>query len=113
MKKTILTFGIAVAFIGSSMIFTSCDNAKKTTEDAEAVEQTDETSETTEEEVTEEEVTEEVAHAHYQCPMKCEGDKMYEAAGKCPVCKMELAMLDETTEAEEVEEEASHEGHDH
>ena len=112
MKKTILTFGIAVAFIGSSMIFTSCDNAKKTTEDADAVEQTDETSETTEEEVTEEAV-----HAHYQCPMKCEGDKVYEEAGKCPVCKMELAMLDETTETEEVVEEVveeeSHEGHSH
>ncbi len=108
MKKTILTFGIAVAFIGSSMIFTSCDNTKKTTDAAVEVEQTNETSE-----ATEEEVTEEVAHAHYQCPMKCEGDKVYEVAGKCPVCKMELAMLDETTETEEVVEEESHEGHNH
>ena len=86
---------------------------KKNTEDADAVEQTDETSE-----ATEEEVTEEAVHAHYQCPMKCEGDKVYEEAGKCPVCKMELAMLDEGTEAEkvvveEVVEEEAHEGHDH
>ena len=30
-------------------------------------------------------------HAHYQCPMKCEGDKTYEEPGACPVCKMDLA----------------------
>jgi transcription initiation factor IIE alpha subunit len=27
---------------------------------------------------------------HYQCPMKCEGDKTYHKDGKCPVCKMQL-----------------------
>lgn len=26
----------------------------------------------------------------YQCPMKCEGDKVYSKAGKCPVCNMNL-----------------------
>lgn len=26
----------------------------------------------------------------YACPMKCEGDKKYDQAGKCPVCKMDL-----------------------
>lgn len=26
----------------------------------------------------------------YACPMRCEGDKTYAEAGKCPVCKMEL-----------------------
>ena len=26
----------------------------------------------------------------YQCPMKCEGSKTYDAPGKCPVCNMEL-----------------------
>ena len=34
-------------------------------------------------------------HAHYQCPMKCEGDKTYEEAGTCPVCKMDLAEVKE------------------
>ena len=32
-------------------------------------------------------------HQHttmYQCPMKCEGDKMYDKAGKCPKCNMDL-----------------------
>ncbi|REA58501.1 hypothetical protein DSL64_20660 [Dyadobacter luteus] len=37
------------------------------------------------------ETTTEAAHAKaYACPMKCEGDKTYEQAGSCPVCKMEL-----------------------
>jgi len=27
----------------------------------------------------------------YQCPMKCEGDKTYEAPGTCPVCNMHLS----------------------
>jgi hypothetical protein len=26
----------------------------------------------------------------YACPMKCEGEKTYAEAGKCPVCKMDL-----------------------
>ena len=34
-----------------------------------------------------------VKHQHtmaYQCPMKCEGDKTYAKAGKCPVCNMQM-----------------------
>jgi acetolactate decarboxylase len=27
---------------------------------------------------------------HYQCPMKCEGEKTYDQPGKCPVCGMAL-----------------------
>jgi uncharacterized paraquat-inducible protein A len=30
----------------------------------------------------------------YKCPMNCEKDKTYDAAGKCPVCKMDLAASD-------------------
>jgi hypothetical protein len=26
----------------------------------------------------------------YQCPMKCEGNKMYKEPGNCPVCNMKL-----------------------
>ena len=36
-------------------------------------------------------------HEHaavYQCPMKCEGDKTYAEAGKCPVCNMDLALVE-------------------
>ncbi|WP_026994523.1 heavy metal-binding domain-containing protein [Flectobacillus major] len=29
--------------------------------------------------------------AAYQCPMKCEGEKTYTQAGKCPTCGMDLA----------------------
>lgn len=32
----------------------------------------------------------------YQCPMQCEGDKTYEKAGQCPVCKMDLEKAGET-----------------
>ena len=30
----------------------------------------------------------------YQCPMQCEGDKTYTEAGSCPVCKMDLQLLE-------------------
>ena len=43
-------------------------------------------------------------HTMYQCPMKCEGDKMYDKAGKCPTCNMDL---------KEVESENHDEGHAH
>ncbi len=33
------------------------------------------------------------AVAVYQCPMKCEGDKTYSKAGKCPVCNMNLTAM--------------------
>ena len=33
------------------------------------------------------------ATALYQCPMKCEGEKTYTKAGKCPVCNMSLKKL--------------------
>jgi len=31
----------------------------------------------------------------YQCSMKCEGDKTYDAPGKCPVCGMNLIPINE------------------
>lgn len=39
--------------------------------------------------------TEEVKSTMYQCPMKCEGEKMYEEQGICPVCEMDLELLSE------------------
>ena len=30
----------------------------------------------------------------YQCPMKCEGNKLYDAPGNCPVCNMKLEVAD-------------------
>lgn len=37
--------------------------------------------------------TEQIETAMYQCPMKCEGDKMYDKPGTCPVCKMDLELV--------------------
>jgi len=48
--------------------------------------------------------TEQTANAMYQCPMKCEGEKMYDKPGSCPVCNMDL---------EKVESVQEHEGHRH
>jgi len=28
--------------------------------------------------------------AHYQCPMKCQGDTAYTTTGKCQMCEMDL-----------------------
>ena len=30
------------------------------------------------------------AHSKYYCPMKCEGDKVYDKPGNCPICNMHL-----------------------
>lgn len=38
----------------------------------------------------------------YQCPMKCEGEKMYDKPGQCPVCNMDLEKV-----------EGAHEHHEH
>ncbi len=29
----------------------------------------------------------------YACPMKCEGDKVYDKPGDCPVCNMHLVSM--------------------
>lgn len=34
--------------------------------------------------------TKEITKTEYQCPMKCEGEKVYDEPGSCPICKMEL-----------------------
>lgn len=36
----------------------------------------------------------------YQCPMHCEGDKIYNEPGSCPVCKMDLVAIDSENEME-------------
>ncbi|MCB0429467.1 MAG: hypothetical protein H6585_05100 [Flavobacteriales bacterium] len=38
----------------------------------------------------------------YVCPMKCEGNKTYAEAGKCPACGMDLVLSkDQAKESEE------------
>lgn len=46
--------------------------------------------------------TEQVETAMYQCPMRCEGEKMYDKPGSCPVCNMDLEKV-----------EGKHEHHNH
>jgi Cu+-exporting ATPase len=38
------------------------------------------------------------AHGEYYCPMHCEGDKVYDKPGRCPVCGMHLEKGPETKE---------------
>lgn len=65
MKKSILILGTAMFLFMGSVAITSCNSGETKTEvkDASAV---------------------------YKCPMKCEGDKTYDKAGKCPKCGMDL-----------------------
>lgn len=37
----------------------------------------------------------------YQCPMLCEGDKTYKAKGSCPICKMDLALAENSLSIED------------
>lgn len=37
----------------------------------------------------------------YQCPMQCEGDKTYEERGSCPICKMDLALVETSLQSVE------------
>ncbi len=43
-----------------------------------------------------------LAMIEYQCPMKCEGDKIFDEPGNCVVCKMDLQPLE--TKIEETDE---------
>jgi protein SCO1/2 len=36
--------------------------------------------------------TKEITKIGYQCPMKCEGEKVYSENGVCPICKMDLKL---------------------
>ncbi|MBQ0788646.1 MAG: SCO family protein [Oceanihabitans sp.] len=42
--------------------------------------------------------------AVYQCPMQCEGDKMYRVAGSCPVCNMDLKPVENASKVLETNE---------
>lgn len=77
MKKQILAIGAIVLFALGSSVFVSCNNNEEH-HDGEHMEHHD------------------GEHAMYQCPMKCEGDKMYEEAGQCPECGMDLEEVKES-----------------
>lgn len=65
--KTVITASIIVM----AFLFTSCGNSSNEKTNA----------------------TEQAKTAMYQCPMKCEGEKMYEEKGTCPVCGMDLELV--------------------
>lgn len=65
MKKTILTLALAMGLITAVSAQTKVEQSK--TDHHEQLEK-----------------------ATYACPMKCEAEKKYEAAGKCPKCGMNL-----------------------
>ena len=106
MKK--ITVALALLFtIG--LVFTSCDETKKgAKKDAQEIgNEIKKESEKIEKEVKKgaekvEKATDEavedakdaLAMNDYQCPMKCEGDKVYHEPGKCPKCKMDLKKVD-------------------
>lgn len=51
----------------------------------------------------------ETAKVEYQCPMKCEGEKVYSEMGSCPVCKMDLRPLSKASKkvlSDEISEES-------
>lgn len=64
---------ITAIILFTAMLFASCGNSSNEKSNSNAIEQ----SET----------------AMFQCPMKCEGDKMYAEKGTCPVCKMDLELV--------------------
>jgi Cu2+-exporting ATPase len=49
----------------------------------------------------------------YNCPMKCEGDKVYEQPMSCPVCNMQLVPVDGQKSGKEHEQHSKHEHHQH
>ncbi len=100
MKKSIVMFVFAMA----TLSFVSCkEQAKEETTPATNVEATDEHAGHNHKEG-------EMHMASYACPMDCEKGKTYEAAGKCPVCEMDLVALEDALEGHDHE---NHEGHNH
>ncbi|RLD85556.1 MAG: hypothetical protein DRJ07_02770 [Bacteroidetes bacterium] len=106
MKK--ITIALAL-FLAIGMVFTSCENTKKGAEkdvkeisteiekDAKKVAKevekgAEEVGEAIDEGI--EKTKDALAMNDYQCPMKCEGDKVYHEEGKCPKCKMDLKKVD-------------------
>ena len=96
-------FTLAFAFLLTlSLAFTSCNDSQK--KDAKKVEKeikketkkvekvVKEDAKKTEEAVSKEadKVKTDLAMNDYQCPMKCEGEKVYHKPGKCPKCNMDL-----------------------
>lgn len=72
MKKQIITKIIVIAV--ATLFMTACENGSSEDRNMNDTEHSD--------------------HSMFQCPMKCEGDKMYDKAGTCPVCDMDLEAVE-------------------
>lgn len=81
MKKQLSTIGTVLLFTVGSITFIGCGNEEN--HESEHMEQMDGDEHHEDMEMSDE-------HTMYQCPMKCEADKMYEEAGSCPKCGMDL-----------------------
>lgn len=80
MKK--INLKLVIVLIGGSLVMASCGNSDtKQHDNMNHVENMEMTGEHAE-------------HTHYQCPMKCEGEKTYEEHGICPVCEMDLKEME-------------------
>ena len=88
MKKTILMVAFAVATLSIIACKTEPKAASTTEIPGEAADDYIETA------------------GFYSCPMDCEKGKIYTAKENCPICEMELVVLNEAVPE-------SHEGHDH
>ena len=106
MKKITIAFALLLTM---GLVFTSCENTKKGMEkDAKEVsKEVKKEAKKVEKEVEKdakavgdavdegvEKTKDALAMNDYQCPMKCEGDKVYHEEGKCPKCKMDLKKVD-------------------
>ena len=49
----------------------------------------------------------------YYCPMKCEGEKVYDQPGDCPVCNMHLVPVNGQKSGKEHEQHANHQHRTH
>lgn len=86
-KSLYLTVVAAILFTAGSITLTGCGNTsnnKSTEHQLEGMEAEHQ------HDMDDQHEHGDIAEAHYQCPMKCEGDKTYDEPGNCPVCKMEL-----------------------
>jgi hypothetical protein len=72
MKKNIIITALSLIVI---MFFASCKNKSS---ESNAVQT----------------ATEQTENTKYQCPMKCEGKKLYDKPGQCPECKMDLVKIE-------------------
>ena len=86
------------AILGMSLVVASCQTSKREKTDEKSMEEQVQGTEVHDHES-------DMATAHYQCPMRCEGEKTYPEPGSCPKCKMDLKAVSPESEIAPAEEE--------